>query len=324
VLALQWFAGAALASLCALASAAAPLPSYAVVDRIAGPPGGYDYLSVDSAAGRLFVAREYGVMAVDLPTRKVTPRLVAAQDVSAVLPIPGGDLMLSTAYGADRAVVYDRRTGARVGEVRTGKSPDAAAYDPASGLVLVMNAGGGDITLVDPLKPAAVGRIVVGGKPEAGASDGHGRVYVNVEDRNEVAVVDVAARKVVRRIPLAGCEEPTGIAYDAVSGVLISACHNGVARLVDAETGADRGSVAVGPEADGAILDPARRRVFIPAKDGTLTIFALGPDGRAGPAETLATAPGARTAALDPATGRLYLAAAPTPDSFEIVVVAPQ
>lgn len=323
-------------SLAAAASAAqSATPLHAVVDRIPGPDGGYDYLAVDSAARRLFVARAFGVMAVDLPTRALTPRLIQANDVSAVLPIPDSPLMLSTVYGEDKAVIFDRATGAAVAEVATGQAPDAAAYDPFSKLVLVMNAKSADVTLVDVRKRGAVGTIALGGKPEAAVSDGRGRVFVNIEDTAEIAVIDIAARKVAGRYKLPGCEEPTGIAHDPTAGVLIAACHNRTVKLVDARTGADRGSVAVGENADGAIFDPARRLVFIPCKDGTLSIFALGADGRPGPSQTVKTAPGARTAALDPTTGRIYLAAQQArlddkgeeilvPGTFEILVVAPQ
>ncbi|WP_332769510.1 YncE family protein [Phenylobacterium sp.] len=323
---------------CALAAASAARGAtahHAVVDRIPGPDGGYDYLAVDAAAQRLFVARAFGVMAVDLQTRALTPRLVQANDVSAVLPIPDSPLMLSTVYGDDKAVIFDRATGAVLAEVATGKSPDAAAYDPFSKLVLVMNAKSADITLVDVAKRAAVGVIALGGKPEAAVSDGRGRIYVNLEDAAEVAVIEMATRKVERRYRLPGCEEPTGIAHDPAAGVLIAACHNRTAKLIDAATGADRGTVTVGKDADGAIFDPARRLVFIPCKEGTLSIFALGADGKPGPVQVVKTAPGARTAALDPTTGRIYLAAQQArlddkgeegfvPGTFEILVVAPQ
>lgn len=323
------------AMLAAGAAGGSAPPAHAVVERIPGPDGGYDYLSVDSAAKRLFVARRWGVMAVDLDSGKVIERLMEANDVSAVLPIPGGPLMLSTAYGDDKAVLFDRRTGEHVAEIPTGQAPDAAAYDPASGLAFVMNAKSADVTAIDVGRRTSVATIPVGGKPEAAVSDGRGRLYVNIEDTAEVAVIDVASRKVVERLKLPGCHEPTGIAYDAAAGLLISACHNGVAKLVDARTGADRGSVAIGKDADGAIFDPATRLAYIPAKDGVLTVFRLGADGAPGPAQAVETEAGARTAALDPSTGRVYLAAQPSrldaagedvpvPGAFKILVVAPR
>lgn len=306
-----------------------------VVERIAGPDGGYDYLSVDSAAKKLFVAREYGVMAVALDSGALTGRLIEANDVSAVLVLPNTGLMLSTIYGEDKVVIFDRATGARQGEIATGKSPDAAAFDRASGLVFVMNAKSNDATVIDPAAKKMVATIAMGGKPEAAVSDGAGRMFVNIEDTSEIAVIDVARRTVVGRYKLPGCEEPTGIALDPASGTLISACHNRIVKLIDAKTGADRGSVPVGENSDGAIFDAGRRLAYIPSKDGTLTIFGLDKAAKPHDIETVKTAVGARTAALDPATGRLYLAAAQTttdakgeeqqvPGTFQILVVAPK
>lgn len=314
---------------------AAPQSDYSVIERIAGPDGGYDYLSVDSARQRLFVGREYGVMAIDLATKTVTARLIEANDVAAVLLIPGTDLMLSTIYGADHAVVFDRATGVVKARIATGKGPDAALYEPASGLVFVMNAGSRDVTVIDVRTATAIATIPMGGKPEAAASDGQGRVYINIEDTAEVAVVDVAARKVVGRKALPGCVEPTGLAYDAGTTTLISACHNSVAKLMDARTGTDRGSVTIGRNADGAIFDARRRLAYIPCNDGTLTIFHLDEKGSARVVDVVTTQPGARTAALDPETGRVYLAASQStvdatgesvaiPGTFNILVVAPR
>jgi YVTN family beta-propeller protein len=312
---------------------AAPTARYQIVERIAAPDGGFDYLSVDGAKQRLFVAREDGVMAVDLRTKKVTPKLVEGNESAAVLIIPDTDLMLSTHWGSNSTTLFDRNSGAVKARIPVGKNPDAAFFDPASKLAFVMNAGTEDVSVIDIAKAAVVGKVAVGGKPEAATSDGHGRLYVNVEDTNSIAVIDIASRKLVQRYALPGCTEPTGIAHDAGSGLLISACHNNVAKLIDARTGADRGSVKIGAGADGAIFDSTRKLAFVPCSDGTLTIFELNPQGKATVVEVVRTERGARTAAVDPTTGNVYLATAQlqddgkedpsaVPGTFHILVVA--
>ncbi len=335
-------AGRAIPALAAVAAAlvagaspaAAKAPRYAVVDQIAGPDGRYDYASVDSAAKRLFVGRGDGVMAIDLTTRAVTPVLTPGEGVAAVLILPGTRLMLSTNGDADTAMIVDRATGRRTATIPTGTDPDGAAFDARSGIAFVMNGESRDVTLIDPVGAAALATIKVGGTPEGAVADGAGHVFVNIEDTAEIARIDIAKRKVTARYRLAGCEEPTGIAHDPVTGLLISACHNGVATLVDARTGAARGSFAIGRMADGAIFDAVRRLVYVPCDDGTLTIVALDRRGRPSPVATVNTQVGARTAALDPKTGRLYLPAhdfAPGPDgapqrvpgTFKVLVVAP-
>lgn len=286
------------------------VPGLEILAEYGGPDGGYDYLSVDSDARRLFAAREFGVMAVSLDTGKVTDRLIEANDVSAVLLIPGTNEMLSTVYGDNEAVLFDRGTGNEIIRIAVGEKPDAAAYDPDSGLAFVMNAGSNNISLIDVADRAPAGMIAVGGKPEAGVIDGKGHLFVNIEDTAEIAMIDIAARKVIRRLLLPGCVEPTGIAYDALSGTLISACHNGIAKLIDAGSGADKGTVQIGQNADGAIFDPDTRLAYVPAKEGTLTLFQVTESGTAGEPTRVETRYGARTAALDPATGRVYLSTA--------------
>ena len=308
--------------------------AYAVVDKFAGQDGGYDYISVDSAKQRLFVGRTEGVMTIDLATRKVTPVFVKADDVAAVLIITGTDLMLSTNGGSDDATLFDRNTGKVRATIPTGKGPDGALYDERNGLAFVMNGESGDVTFIDIKKAAPVATVSVGGVPEAAAIDGKGRLYVNIEDTNEIAVLDIAARKVVTRYALPGCDEPTGIAYDAQSNSLISACHNRTAKIIDAKSGADKQSVAIGEGADGAIFDAKRRLAYVSCMDGTLSIFPVGTDGKAGAVSQIETAVGARTQALDEKTGRIYLPRADykpdasgkrarVPGTFEVLVVAP-
>ncbi len=252
---------AALISLVLLAVAAAPVAlsahdvSYAVVDHFPGPDGGYDYISVDSDMQRVFVARTTGVMTIDLATRKVTPGFVAGQGVAAVQIIRGTDLMLSTNRDNKNATLFDRNTGEVKAIIATGTGPDATLYDEKTGLAFVMNADSEDVTFVAIAEAAAVATVALGGKPEAAAIDGNGRLYVNIEDTAEIAVVEVESRTVVGRYTLPDCADPTGLAYDPGSNLLVSACANGKAKLIDAATGSDRGSVEIGQGADGAIFD---------------------------------------------------------------------
>ncbi len=313
----------------AAAMADAPAPM-AIIDRIAGPDGGYDYMSVDSERRRLYVARTKGVMTVGLTNGAITPLLVEGNDISAVTIIPGTDLMLSTEYYGGGVVIFNRDTGEVRARIKTGKNPDAAVYDPGSKLVFVMNGGSHNIAVLDVAAAKVVGRIGLRGTPEGGVADGQGKLYVNIEETGQIAVVDIATRKLARYFDMPGCKEPTGIALDTVSKTLISACHNGVVKLVDVNTGADKGNVAVGKDADGALFDAGGRQAIVPCNDGTLWIFALDEQGKPGIAQTVVTQPGARTIARDAASGRLYLAAheidaaeKPVPGTFKVLVVAP-
>jgi len=299
--------------------------NYRVVQTIVGPRGGFDYLSVDSSARRLFVAREYGVMAVDLATGTVIAKLVDGADDSAVLVLPKSNEMLSTNWSRNTATLFDRTSGAIRAKVQTGKGPDAAIYDTGSGLAYVMNSDSRDVSVIDMSCAAVIATIPLGAKPEAAATNGAGRLFVNLEDVAQIAVIDTRRLTVDRRIDLPGCVEPTGLAFDPVSHRLVSACHNGVAKLIDPESGADRGTVPIGKDADGALFDTQRRVVAVPAADGILTVFRLDETGQASDVVKVRTARGARTAALDDATGRVYVAGngGKNRGPLKVLVVAP-
>jgi DNA-binding beta-propeller fold protein YncE len=220
-----------------------------------------------------------------------------------------------------------------VATVETGKGSDAAAFDPKTGLVLVMDHAGGQITLIDPKTHKLAGTIEVGGDLEAAAVDGSGKAYVNVENKNEIAVVDVAAKKVLAHWALAGCDGPTGIAYDAADKLLIAAC-DGTSVVVDARSGKVTQTLATGKGADGIAFDPKQKLAFVPAgRAGTLSVVAFA-GGKGTIIDTVPTQVSARTIALDERTGRVYLPSAtfgpsptvggrPTlqPGTFQVLVV---
>ena len=326
---------AACAALAPVALAALPVSTPQVAERIALPDGGWDLLAVDPESQRLLVARTDGVTAIDLADGKVTPRLIAGSRLHAVVPIPGTGLALATAGGTDSAILFETKAGNIRAEVKTGANPDAAIYEPASKTVWVMNAKDGSISIVDPRAAKVVATVPVGGSLELPALDGRGHLFVNVEDRNEIVELDIAGRKLLRRIALPGCDGPTGLAY-AADGVLVSACGNGVAKLVRASDGKLLGDIPIGPRPDGAFVDPGRRRAYIPSGgDGTLAILdTSGPLPRK--VATVQTQRGARTGAVDLESGRVYLPAARydapaapgqrpkmVPGSVEVLVVQP-
>jgi DNA-binding beta-propeller fold protein YncE len=331
---------------CILAMAAAPAFSrgapgapgpYRIVDSIPAPNALWDLATVNPQRHRLYVGRVGGVLAVDLQTRAVTPAFVPSAFVHGVLPIGDSGRAVATNGFAGTAVIFDEATGRVLSTVPTGKDPDAIALEPRSGLVVTTNKQGADLTLIDPKAGTAAGSIPLGGEPDFPVADGRGLVYVNISSRNEIAVVDVAARAVLRRMALPGCEGPTGLAYDAADRMLISACDNGAVLFVDAETGRVARTFHLGAGPDAVLFDAARRRAFVPSgSDGVVTIFSVRDRRHIAISQRLATQVGVRLGALDPLTGRLYLPAAQiigpkapgqlkslAADTFRILVVAP-
>ena len=247
-----------LAILLAASTPVAASDEYVVAGSIAGADGGWDFASVDPETNRLFVARSNGVTAVDLATRKVTDILVEGAGVHGVSPIPGTPFAISANGKSANALLFDKLTGKIEATFPTGQGPDAIVVEPKSGLVVIFNGKSHDATLVDVTSKSVVGAIALDGKPEVGAADGTGRVFVNLEDKNAIAVIDVAARKVVGAYALNGCDAPTGLAFDQQTGVLISACDNNVAKAIDAKTGADLATLKIGKGPDGVLLDAPR------------------------------------------------------------------
>jgi DNA-binding beta-propeller fold protein YncE len=312
--------------------------NYKIIDSIKGPDFLWDYVSVDTKARRLYVARIGGVIGVDLGSGAVTPTLLASEMVHGVIPVGDAGLAVATNGLANSATLFHGDTGAIVATIPVGMHPDAVAYEPVTKMAVTFNAASHDATIIDLQSHSPIATVALGGKPEFPAADGGGLVYDNIEDKNEIAVIDIAARKVIRRIPLAGCEGPTGLAYDAATGLLISVCGNGVAKFVDAKTGKEAASVAVGEGPDAVILDAERRLAFVPSgASGTLSVITLKDVKTIELVQSLKTLKGVRTGAVDPLTGRLYLPSAEylkpsspgqrpavVPGSFKILVVSPE
>jgi DNA-binding beta-propeller fold protein YncE len=329
--------GAALAGLLALSSSVqAQAPAYKVVGHVAGPDGGWDYAGFDADARRLYVAKGAFVMAVDADSGKVTPRLAPAVRAHAVVPLPGGRLMVTNG-GSDTAAFFDGATGKALGSAPTAKTPDGAIYDPKSGLAFVVgHAAGGDVTFIDAASQTVTATIpAVGRTLEFAAVDGAGRLWVNDEAASEIIAIDIKARKVLAHHKLAGCEGPTGLAYAPAADRLVASC-DGVAAVIDPATGAVVDTLKVGQGPDAVIYDAARKLLFVPAgESGELTVIsASGPKLKV--IQVVKTQIGARTGAVDPKTGKVYLPVArmappavaggrptSTPGTFELLVVGP-
>jgi len=293
---------AVFAALSGPASAAAALPQ--VVQRIPLHDGGWDILTVDPEYHRVLISRSDGVDAVDTRTGAVTAHFVAGSRFHGVSIVPGTRLGVAT-EAAGSALVFDRVTGKVTAEVKTDPDADASVFEPTSRTVWVMNGDSGTISIVDPVAGAPVGKISLGSALEFADVDGRGHVFVNLSDKSQLAEVDAATRKVVRIVPLAGCDHPTGLAY-LRSGMLISACANDIAKVTRAADLKPVADIAIGPRPDGAFADEARRRAYVPSGgDGTLTVVDTAAPSPAKLA-TVQTAKGARTGAVDPSTGTVY------------------
>jgi DNA-binding beta-propeller fold protein YncE len=216
---------------------------------------------------------------------------------------------------------------------------DAMLLEPKTGLLVALNGESGLLLLIDVKRAGVVGTLSVDGHPEFAAADGMGNIYVNVNraKRSEIAAIDVVARKVLKHVPLDGCEEATGLAYDEADELVLSVCDNGVLKAYDTRARRVVASVAVGRGADAVMFDATRRRAFVAGgDDGNLSVIAIRSNRDIALVQTLRTQVGTRLGAVDVGTGRVYLPSAkfgppkppipyPTalPGTFEFLIAAP-
>ena len=288
---------------------AAP-PGFHVLSTLPlGGEGGWDYLSVDSANGRLYLSRGTHVMVVDVATNKVVGDIPNTPGVHGIAIAPDLGRGFTSNGRAGTSTIFDLATLKVLGTVTTGKNPDCIIYDPASKRVFTFNGGSQDATAFNAATGEVVATIPLGSKPEFAASDGAGKVYVNMEETSQVDEIDAAAGTVLRQIPLAPASGPSGLAIDAKNHRLFAVCHNKLMAIVDIPTG-QVSTVPIGSGPDAAAYDPELDLAFSSNGEGTITVVEETAPGKFAVAETVPTQPRARTMALDPKTHLLYLVTA--------------
>jgi YVTN family beta-propeller protein len=207
-----------------------------------------------------------------------------------------------------KSSVVDLTTLKTTSKINTGSNPDAVVYEPRHGEVYIFNHTGNSVTVINSKTATVSATIPLGGTPEFAAADEKaGRVYCNIEDKSEVAVIDADKHEVVARWSLAPGEGPSGIALDAAHHRLFSGCHNKMMMMLNTESGKVVGSVPIGAGVDGCAFDDATQLAFASCGDGTTTIAREGAPDKLTVLQTLKTERGARTMALDPQTHRIYL-----------------
>jgi len=281
---------------------------YHLVDTIqVGGEGGWDALTVDSDAHRLYVSHATHVVVIDTTTDKVVgdiPNTNGVHDIAIADRHKRG----FTSNGRDNSVtIFDTATLKATGTVTTGKNPDIMVYDPVSDRVFVFNGGSNDATVIDAAKGTVAGTIAVGGKPEFAVSDGKGDVFVNLEDKSQIATIDAKKLTVTKRWSIAPGEEPTGLAMDTKAKRLFIVCGNKKMIIMDAESGKVITYLPTGGGTDGAEFDPKTKLAFSSNGEGTLTVVHEDSTDKFSVLENVKTQPRARTMAVDAETHKVYL-----------------
>jgi YVTN family beta-propeller protein len=273
--------------------------------------GGWDYIAVGPGNDRLYVS--HGTQ-VNILNKSTGDSIGVIENTTGVHGI-AFDLALQKGYTSNGRInnvtVFDLVSNKVITQIATGENPDAILYEPFSNSVITCNGRSKDLSVIDPVTNKIKATIPVGGKPETAVTDEAGKLFVNIEDKNEIAEVDLKTFTVTRRWALEPGEEPTGLAIDRKTGRLFAGCGNKWLIVLDLSTGAVVDKIPIGDGCDGVGFDNTTKNIYTSNGEGTLTVIHETGPSKFEIVTTLPTKRGARTIAVDQATHLIYL---PTAD----------
>jgi YVTN family beta-propeller protein len=323
-----------LAALFAIAAFAAPTGWKVLKEIKIGGDGGWDYITMDSAARRLYVSHATHVVVVDPDAGKQVGDIPDTPGVHGIALAPELNRGFVSNGRGNNVTIFDMKTLKMISQVATGMNPDGIRYEPKSARVFTFNGNSKDSTVIDAKTGMVVATIPLGGKPEFPVADDRGHIYDNIEDTSEVVEIDTAKAMVTKRYSLKPCDGPSGLAMDVKKRRLFSVCGNRVMAISDPDSGKVLASPAIGAGSDGVAFDASTGYAVSSNGDGTVTVVQEA-GGKWEVVENVATQPGARTIAVDDKTHQFYLPVATpnppppgggrgrgnVPDSFRVIVV---
>ena len=310
-----WLRGALLAAVAGAAipgAQAATPPAYHLVKEIpiAGDTG-WDYLSIDSQARRLYVTHGTHIVVVDIDTNTVIGDIADTPGVHGFAIASELGKGFSSNGTESKVSVVDLKSLTTLAKIGTEDGPDAIVYEPGHHEVYAFNGRAKSVTIIAATSGQAVESLKLPGKPEFPVADPEdGRVFVNIEDRNEVVAIDTGTHKIVNEWPIAPGESASGMAFDATHHRLFLGCENHLMLMLDSHSGKVVGSVPIGTGVDANAFDNQLQLAFSSNGEGTVTVAREAAPDKLVVVQTLRTQPSARTMALDPKTHRIYLSAA--------------
>jgi DNA-binding beta-propeller fold protein YncE len=298
--------GAAAAAALAGASRGLPLTTVARVP-LSGPSVRFDYTSLDPGSNRLYIAHMDAneLLVFDIRSRKIVKTL-SAPGVHGVIAVPQLGRVFASATNARQVLTINATTDAVLARAPAGQYPDGLAYDPVERHVFVSDESGGVETVLNA-RGQRIATIPLGG--DAGnvqydAASGH--VLVDVQTRDDVAVIDPKANRIIRRIPIPGCDNDHGLYIDSTRRLAFVACdQNATLLTLDLQTMTVTGHASVGGSPDVLAFDTSLRRLYVSSESGVVAVFAEGPQGLQKLGQAF-LANEAHTVAVDPRTHLVY------------------
>jgi DNA-binding beta-propeller fold protein YncE len=316
----------------ALASSA-----WGVTDRI--PVKGdefWDHATLQPEQHRLFVAHHNQLVVIDLLTRAEVGS-ISGQDICKAIIVPQLNRGFVTDADAGNVIVFDLKTLESKGAIKTDPDADAICYEPVTRRIFTFNGDSHSSTVIDPERAEVIGRLSLDGSPESAEADGHGAIYVNITDKDEVQKIDAAESKVVQSWPLAAQTKPVTVALDQQDDRIFIGCRNQTLLVLDSASGKELANLKIGKWVDDMVYDPILQRIFVCCGDGTLTVIRQDSPDSYKVEEVVPTALGVHTIAFDSATNTIYAPAAklkpispqdphphsePIPGTFHILVLS--
>jgi len=296
-------------------------PGYKVVRKISIPgQGGWDYLTVDESARRLYVSHGTQVEVLDADSGAIVGKISPTPGVHGIAIASESGRGFVSNGDSSTVTVFDLKTLKTLGEVPTGKGPDGIIYDPATSRVFAFNGDGNSATAIDAASGKVAGTIDLGGGPEFAAADGAGHVFDNLEDQSLVVKIDSESLKVEQRWPTAPCASPSSMAMDRPNRRLFIGCRSKVMAVMNADTGQVITTLPIGDHVDATAFDPNTKLIFNSNGEGTITVIHQDSPDKYSVVESVKTLPRAKTMAFDSKTRRLFLSTAES-GKFEVLVV---
>ncbi|MGO9087450.1 MAG: YncE family protein [Terriglobales bacterium] len=303
-----------------LAGVSAAAGGYSVVKKISvSGQGGWDYLTVDEAARRLYVSHGTQVEILNLDSGESLGSIPTI-GVHGIALAPEFNHGFISDGKADKVLMFDLKTMKVLAEIASPKNPDGIIYDDATKRVFAFNGESNSATAIDAATGKVAGTVDLGGGPEFAAADGNGYVFDNLEDESQVLKINARELKVEQRWPTAPCASPSSMAMDRANRRLFVGCRSKVMAVIDADSGQVITTLPIGDHVDATAFDPESSLIFNSNGEGTITVIHQDSPDKYSVVETVKTAPRAKTMTLDPKTHRLFLSTAEN-GQFEVLVV---
>ena len=272
--------------------------------------GGWDYIAVSPVTDNIYVSHATQVNILNKATGDSTGVILNTTGVHGIAFAPEFKKGFTSNGKLNTATVFDLYTNAVLGEIKTGENPDAIMYDAFTKKVYVCNGRSKELTVINPANNEVIKTIALGGKPETPVSDGAGKIYVAIEDKSEIAVINTKTWTVENNWKTGTGTSPSGLAIDTKTNRLFAGCDNKKLVVMDALNGKIVKELPIGDGCDGVVFDPGEKTIFSSNGEGTLTVIKE-KSANAYEVEQVPTQKGARTIAVDERTHLVYM---PTAD----------